>query len=972
MKRTLSLMLALVMVLGTFSMAFAAIDVTDAEKEAGAFLKANEVLKGDEQGDLLLANALKKQNSVVLLSRLMKVEELAKNFPVDKDKMFPDVTDPFYEGYIAWAVEEGLIEGKGTGEFGFDASVTAREFATMVLRSLGHTVGAGKDVEYDNALETAIKLGVAEKGTEDGIVSRGAVALMVFNALSVKIKDTDMTLAEKLGIKMPADEVAKELKVVEVKSENLKEVMVMLSNAKLAEVENLEDTNNFRVDGKVAHRVTIDGDNLIVELKDKLVDGKEYDLKIRNIDKAVDGTYKFRARDNTIPMVEEVKALGEYGIKVTLSEPVIRVNERDFLIDGRNVTMKTENYGRTVILTPYRGSFSDNAAKLTVKSLEDYAGFKSAEVDFDIEIVKDEVAPVVTDVVVKGNVVEVTFDKDIYKASVEGYDNRSNVGNIYYTEGRRDFFADIVEDDDNDRATKTDYNKAEYKFKEELPRNATVTIEGVQNHSKVTMEKTTKEVREVIDYREPEIIETDIETTLNKAAKTATVKVELSFNKDVTSIRGDSVNDAKFKDHFTLYGYGEVLNRNVVKAEDITSSSVKYDGSKKDVVIVEFAIKNVDVANEEFDYVLEIMDFEDSAYSRNRMFRYYLDIELEEESKKLTIDEIKVENVSRSKVEVTIKFNKAVDVRTAKVLENYVFKNSAKNKDLDQLDGEVITTNGDKNVILILPDMDTTKLLKDYDTLTVAAGIKDRDDNRLGKDYVFDLATGKQLSPVVAVDKDALVAAINAGAAEVKYEADYTATSFAAMIAKWNVAVAVKDDAKATQAQVDTATKALNDAIKALELKVPETVKKSALIAAIAAGEAKDEAKYTETSFAAMMEKWNVAVAVRDDKNATQAQVDVATKALNDAIEALKLVEVPTPTDKLNATISEDIHGDTLVVSNVTGTVTKVTLNGKLLVEADFDYGFDGTNLRIALEDEGTNAKVIVTMDGNDYTVVIK
>ena len=83
--------------------------------------------------------------------------------------------------------------------------------------------------------------------------------------------------------------------------------------------------------------------------------------------------------------------------------------------------MNVETYGRNLVLTPYNGSFPSNADTLTIEGLKDYAGYKSAKEDFDIEIVKDNEAPKVEDVILKGNKVEVVFDKDIYEDSVEAY-----------------------------------------------------------------------------------------------------------------------------------------------------------------------------------------------------------------------------------------------------------------------------------------------------------------------------------------------------------------------------------------------------------------------------------------------------------------------------------------------------------------------------------------------------------------------
>lgn len=65
----------------------------------------------------------------------------------------------------------------------------------------------------------------------------------------------------------------------------------------------------------------------------------------------------------------------------------------------------------------------------------------------------------------------------------------------------------------------------------------------------------------------------------------------------------------------------------------------------------------------------------------------------------------------------------------------------------------------------------------------------------------------------------------------------------------------------------------------------------SALEQAIEQAEGLEETKYTEKSFAAVQDALRAAKAVLADPDATQAEVDAAAKALNDAMAALKLME---------------------------------------------------------------------------------
>ena len=126
----------------------------------------------------------------------------------------------------------------------------------------------------------------------------------------------------------------------------------------------------------------------------------------------------------------------------------------------------------------------------------------------------------------------------------------------------------------------------------------------------------------------------------------------------------------------------------------------------------------------------------------------------------------------------------------------------------------------------------------------------------------------------------------------------YTDESVAALRAALADAEAVLADPGATQAEVDAAAKAVNDAVSALERieDDPPAVDKSALEKAIADAKAVEAGLYTEDTVAAMQEALGKAEDVQKNDAATQAEVDAAAKALNAAIKALK--EKPAEVDK--------------------------------------------------------------------------
>lgn len=222
MKRQISLILALVMILGTFTSVFAA-DTTDAVTEASEFLKEQGVLIGSgAEGDLMLDKNLLRQEAVVLVSRLMGAEDEA--FATEGTPTYQDIDKgaggAYYLPVLAWAQEEGLFQGHSAVRFGYGENITAQEYAKVLLTALGYEVGPNGDVAWEDALAKALELGILGDLDLDNLepVLRSEVAVMTFNALGVNMNGENTTLADKLEIEMPVEaELAMTVKAVGAK-----------------------------------------------------------------------------------------------------------------------------------------------------------------------------------------------------------------------------------------------------------------------------------------------------------------------------------------------------------------------------------------------------------------------------------------------------------------------------------------------------------------------------------------------------------------------------------------------------------------------------------------------------------------------------------------------------------------------------------------------------------------------------------
>ena len=190
MKKTLSIILFFVLILYSFSPSLATND--NIYEQSANILKEAGVLK-----EMRLEEKLKRQDMVVLISRLYKEEEIAKNH---KGKHgFEDIQDKFYDPYIAWSVNKGLIEGFSENTFGYDNFVKVQEFQTVLLRALDFKEEAANWNRVPDIFQS-LKLmeGISAKPKDN--INRGLMAQMTVNALNHTLRGSSITLAQKLDI----------------------------------------------------------------------------------------------------------------------------------------------------------------------------------------------------------------------------------------------------------------------------------------------------------------------------------------------------------------------------------------------------------------------------------------------------------------------------------------------------------------------------------------------------------------------------------------------------------------------------------------------------------------------------------------------------------------------------------------------------------------------------------------------------
>ena len=169
-------------------------------KKSAEELKSYNIIQGDSSGDLMLDKNLKREDLIVILSRLMNDEERAKKY--SSETKFTDLKNAskVYLPYINWAVSNGYIHGVTKDKFGYGDYVTVRQYQAILLRILDYSSEAKK---WDMVSEYAVTYGLMD-GLDlkpDDFLNRGEMALMTTNALKTPKKGSTLSLLKVLNLK---------------------------------------------------------------------------------------------------------------------------------------------------------------------------------------------------------------------------------------------------------------------------------------------------------------------------------------------------------------------------------------------------------------------------------------------------------------------------------------------------------------------------------------------------------------------------------------------------------------------------------------------------------------------------------------------------------------------------------------------------------------------------------------------------
>ena len=195
MRKAISFILCFVFCFGIFATtAFAAARDTSAEEVMAADLKELGLFQGVSDTDFALDRAPSRTEALVMLIRVLGKEADALNG--NWYHPFTDVA-PWSDKYIGYAYQHDLTRGISATSFG-TGSANAAMYVTFVLRALGYSDTNDEDFTWSDPFSLANDIGILPRRVDLRTFLRADVVTVSYAALPVCLKNTELTLAEKL------------------------------------------------------------------------------------------------------------------------------------------------------------------------------------------------------------------------------------------------------------------------------------------------------------------------------------------------------------------------------------------------------------------------------------------------------------------------------------------------------------------------------------------------------------------------------------------------------------------------------------------------------------------------------------------------------------------------------------------------------------------------------------------------------
>jgi hypothetical protein len=360
MKRILSLVLVLALVLGSVPVAFAA------EENAGEQLKSAGFVAGDQDGNLNEDQKLTREQMMVLIAEMNGVKEEAATFGIPAD--FSDVNEnDWFAPYVWYAFYQGWTTGMGDGTFGAGLSVDSKMASTFMLKALGYEVA-----DYNASVAQAAAVGIEVE--ESSAMTRGEGFVAMWSTVNLPKQGSEVSLGVELGkIEAPAEEVAEVtagLDTVEAIGNTLVEVYldadVDAAAIEAAEFVIVEKGTTTALEVK---EVTAVGSDWVYVETAELTTGTGYTMTLGESTKNFTGI----ASSSTKPAVDSVKGTDTDRVEVVFDRTVDRATAEDianYSVDKvgtvTGATLEDDNETVTLVV---EGFTKVQSAKLTVENV---------------------------------------------------------------------------------------------------------------------------------------------------------------------------------------------------------------------------------------------------------------------------------------------------------------------------------------------------------------------------------------------------------------------------------------------------------------------------------------------------------------------------------------------------------------------------------------------------------------------------
>lgn len=445
MKKTLAILLALVMVFSSITVAFAE-ETLPADAKACTDLG---MLVGAGNGvtvDYLKVAPTRIQAAVMVL-RLKGLEATAKAFTGTDN--FADANQAAWAApimaYLKANPQLGWIGN--AGNFDPNGAMDAKSYYKVMLETLGYkqnTTEVIGDFTYANTLEFAATKGLVKVATATNFTV-GDLATATIETLKATVKGSEKTLAASLVEAKVITEAAAiaaglfttpvvVLGVESVSATNLKEVMVVFNKA--VEEDSAEDEDNYTIEiNEGEDELVIDSAALQADGKSVLLtldtdfsngtnldpNGTDFDLTVEDVEDTTgavikDTTVSATADDITAPVALGIKLTGPHTFEITFSEPIDDAVEGKVEVDGDSYDVATfaADDSRTVVVEMSDSELEAKDYKVKVSNYKDLADHKMVTKEFTLAYVKDTTAPTAKIVSADQTEVVVEFSEKVF------------------------------------------------------------------------------------------------------------------------------------------------------------------------------------------------------------------------------------------------------------------------------------------------------------------------------------------------------------------------------------------------------------------------------------------------------------------------------------------------------------------------------------------------------------------------------